>query len=62
MKVIVKGENGYCPECGGGDMREAGVVWSGRKRMRNYRCQGCGRQTVYPLPKPNKQILEAVKA
>jgi len=37
-----------CPECGGEKLHKAGKVWSGRKRVQNYRCQSCGRSTMCP--------------
>lgn len=38
-----------CPECGSAWVVKVGFVWSGRRKVQQYRCQSCGRLTIKPL-------------
>ena len=34
-----------CPECNNKMIKQGGV-WSGRKKVQNFRCNHCGRNTI----------------
>jgi transposase-like protein len=38
-----------CPECGSDKLIKVGYVWSGRRKVQQYRCTVCGRTTVNPV-------------
>lgn len=42
-------EHMACPECMSTNLKKIGSVWCGRNRLQNYRCDSCGRCTVYPI-------------
>ena len=42
-----------CPECGH-EMMKSGMVWSGRHKVRRWKCNNCGR-SVSGTPKEEKK-------
>lgn len=47
MEAITEAERPMCPDCGA-PMHGSGTVWSGRQKVRRWRCSQCGRSTQRP--------------
>lgn len=46
-----------CPECKSPDLVKMGVVWSGRTKVQQYKCNTCGRLTVHPLKVKGAELV-----